>query len=240
MQKLKLGELQARLAGGPDREGGGDGPVLVLCHGYGAPGDDLASMWRVLDVPRSMRFVFPEAPLSLGQMMVGVESRAWWQIDTVALQQAMAQGQERDLTKTRPEGLDQARAALVSLLDAVQSELGVSSERVFLGGFSQGGMVALDTALRDERPLGGLVLLSTTLLCEDEWRPLMTRRAGLRVFQSHGRRDPLLPFSVAEQLTDLLAGAGLAVDWEPFGGAHEIPYDVTERLGAFLTELCAA
>ncbi len=237
MEKITLGGLEARLAGGPDREGGGDGPVFVLCHGYGAPGDDLASLWRVLDVPGDLRFVFPEAPISLGQLMIGVESRAWWEIDSVALQQAMARGEERNLTKTHPEGLDAARAALSGLLDAVQSELGCPSDQIILGGFSQGGMLTLDVALRDERPLLGMVLLSTTLLCEDEWRPLMARRSGLRAFQSHGRRDPLLPFSVAEQLSELLAGAGLALDWEPFQGAHEIPYGVTERLGEFLTEL---
>ena len=41
MRKTTLGELDVVLAGGPDRNGGGDGPMLVLMHGFGAPGNDL-------------------------------------------------------------------------------------------------------------------------------------------------------------------------------------------------------
>ena len=74
-----------RVAGGTNREGGGQGPVVVLLHGFGAPGDDLASLWRVLRAPTGTRFVFPEAPLSLEAMgMPG--ARAWWMIDMMRLQ----------------------------------------------------------------------------------------------------------------------------------------------------------
>ena len=57
MRTLELGGLECRVVGGSDREGGGDGPVVVLLHGFGAPGDDLVPLWRVMDVPRGTRFV---------------------------------------------------------------------------------------------------------------------------------------------------------------------------------------
>ncbi|MGH7282639.1 MAG: hypothetical protein ACRELY_14020, partial [Polyangiaceae bacterium] len=66
MKQRDFGGLRAILAGGTDREGGGDGSVLVLMHGFGAPGDDLVSLWRVIDAPRGTRFIFPEAPIALG------------------------------------------------------------------------------------------------------------------------------------------------------------------------------
>ena len=63
MRMERWADLQVRIAGGNDRDGGGSGPVVVLMHGYGAPGDDLVALQRVLTVPRDVRFVFPEAPL---------------------------------------------------------------------------------------------------------------------------------------------------------------------------------
>ncbi len=62
----------------------------------------------------------------------------------------------------------------------------------------------------------------------------MSKRKGLKVSQSHGSMDPLLPSFMAEQLLDLLMQAGLSVEWIGFRGGHEIPGLVLDRLGAFL------
>ena len=47
MRVETYGGLDVYVAGGPDREGGGNGPVVILLHGFGAPGDDLVSLWRM-------------------------------------------------------------------------------------------------------------------------------------------------------------------------------------------------
>ncbi|MBW2687113.1 MAG: hypothetical protein JRE19_14540, partial [Deltaproteobacteria bacterium] len=62
MREERFAGITVRLTGGEDREGGGDGPLVVLMHGFGAPGTDLVGLWRVLGVPSSIRFAFPEAP----------------------------------------------------------------------------------------------------------------------------------------------------------------------------------
>jgi phospholipase/carboxylesterase len=98
-------------------------------------------------------------------------------------------------------------------------------------------MLATDVALRSERTLAGLVLMSTTLLAEDEWTPLFSKRAGLPVLMSHGRSDPLLPFALAERLRDLLGEAGLGVKWVAFNGGHGISDSVLSALGSFLSEV---
>lgn len=232
MRETRLGPLDVRICGGADREGGGEGPVVVLLHGFGAPGDDLVPLWRAVDVPREVRWVFPAAPLSLPSMGFGMESRAWWMIDMVALERSIALGEERDLSQDHPEGLDDARAKVLEMLDALDGALAPSS--LVLGGFSQGAMLALDVALHTERELAGLVQLSGTLLNESEWAPLLPARAGLPVLQSHGRADPLLSFAMAETLRDRLTSAGLEVDFVPFSGGHEIPGAVLDRLQALI------
>lgn len=233
MRDIELGGLRVRITGGPDREGGGDGPVVVLLHGFGAPGTDLVGLWRVLDVPRETRFVFPEAPMALPPAYGA--GRAWWMIDVDAMERAIATGAARDRRHEDPEDMHRAREAVERMLDAVQEELHVTGDQLVLGGFSQGAMVSCDVAFRTDRPLAGLVLMSGTLLAEDAWRKGMPTRAGLPVLVSHGERDPILPFDLSVALKDALTEAGLSVTWVPHRGAHEIPGPVTDALGAMLS-----
>jgi phospholipase/carboxylesterase len=233
MRTERWADLQVRIAGGSDREGGGTGPVVVLMHGYGAPGDDLVALQRVLAVPRDVRFVFPEAPLSPPELRA-FGGRAWWPIDVMALQQAAAQGRIRERLHGAPPGLAEAREKLIAMLDVMQRELNVTSDRVLLGGFSQGSMLACDVALRDPRPFAGLVLLSSTPLCVAEWQPLMAARKGLPVLQSHGNQDAILPYELALEQRDMLQAAGLKVTWIPFTGGHELPHVVLDGLSRFV------
>ncbi|MBI5493499.1 MAG: alpha/beta fold hydrolase [Deltaproteobacteria bacterium] len=238
MRRERWGGLDVVITGGTDREGGGSGPVVVLLHGFGAPGDDLVSLWRMLEVPAEVRFVFPAAPLALGHEFAG--GRAWWPIDVDALQRDLAAGRTRSRADEMPEGLDHARSLATVLLDDVERELAVPAERIVLGGFSQGAMLSCELAFRTQRALAGLVLLSGTLVAARAWRPGMPARRGLRVFQSHGRMDPLLPYEMAEVLRDELTGAGMDVSFQPFMGGHEIPFGVLTRLARWLTETTSA
>jgi phospholipase/carboxylesterase len=221
-----LGGLAALISGGEDREGGGDGPVIVLLHGFGAPGDDLAPLWRVIDAPAGTRWVFPEAPLAVPGLAGG---RAWWMIDVERFVRAAERGQLDELERDEPEGMDRARGRLEAMLDAVDAEL--RPTKMLLGGFSQGAMLSCDVALRTDRALAGLVLLSGTLMARDVWARSVERRRGLPVFQSHGAADPLLPFGQAEKLRELLRAGGADVTWVAFRGGHEIPPAVVDALG---------
>ncbi len=233
MKQLTLGGLDVHLAGGTDREGGGDGPVVILCHGYGAPGSDLVPLWRELRVPRSTRFLFPEAPLTLELPGVGPDARAWWNIDIGRFEAVLGgSGDVAELTREVPEGLAQSREKIFGLLDEVERELGATE--IVLGGFSQGAMLALDVALRSDRKLRGLILMSATLIASAEWTALMPARKALPVLQSHGRSDPLLPFFVAEGLRDLMQQQGLDVRFIAFNGGHAISGGVLEEVGRFI------
>ena len=128
----------------------------------------------------------------------------------------------------------EANAQVVALLDDVESRFGAAGDRLVLGGFSQGAMLALDVAVRSSRPLAALCLLSGTLLCADVWTPLLDRLRAIPVFQSHGAADPLLPFSAAARLHELLVAARVELEWVPFQGGHEIPNAVLGRLKPFL------
>ena len=225
IERLEIAGLTTRIVGRDDAK-----LTVVLLHGFGAPGDDLVSLAEYLDVPA--RFVFPEAPLELGGMYG--DSRAWWMLDLARLESQLRSGNPHDRSAEIPEGLSAARDQVSRLIDQVAARFATTDDRIVLGGFSQGAMVSLDVALHRDKRLAGVVMLSGTLIAESEWAPRMPKLAGVPVFQSHGRGDPLLPFVVAETLRDKLKTAGALVEWHQFVGGHEIPAGVLAELGQFL------
>jgi phospholipase/carboxylesterase len=237
MQTLELGGLTIRVVGGTDREGGGSGPLVVLLHGFGAPGDDLVALHRVMDVPREVRFAFPHALHTLPFPMGDGRSRAWWMIDIAGLEAAIAEGRTRDLSREKPDGIDTARAAVKLAVEGLRAAL--SPSKLVLGGFSQGAMLSTDLALRTELPIDGLLSMSGTLLTEDEWKPLMPKRRGLRAMLSHGTHDPILPYDGSERLAAALKDAEWNVDFVRFRGQHEIPPVVLEHASKLIRDVAS-
>jgi phospholipase/carboxylesterase len=235
MRRDKVGGLDVRITGGTDGKGGGSGPVVILLHGFGAPGDDLVSLADSLHVPAGTRFVIPEGPLSLS--FGPRDARAWWLIDMARIAADQAAGRIRDLSNEIPKGLAPAREIMLAFLKEVEQKFGADPRRTVLGGFSQGAMLSCDLMLRTAQPYAGLIQLSGTLLATQEWTPLLQKRKGLPVFQSHGMQDELLPYVGAEKLRDTLTHAGLSVEWHSFRGGHEIPRAVLQRLGPFITKV---
>src|SRR3954462_9597681 len=104
MRKERFGQLSATVTGGTDGRGGGEGPVVVLMHGFGAPGDDLVDVAQFLDVAKDVRFVFPEAPT----LLQGGPGRAWWMLDMAAMERRM-RGERVDRSDELPAALPALR-----------------------------------------------------------------------------------------------------------------------------------
>lgn len=237
MREQQLGGLRIRVTGGTDGQGGGNGPIVMLLHGFGAPGDDLVPLADVLDVPAGTRWMFPEAPLSLN-MGFG-DSRAWWIIDMARIQADRAAGRVRDMSMEIPIGLALARERLLAFLEDLPQHLTIDYRKAVIGGFSQGAMLTCDAALHTDYAFAGLVQLSGNLLAQPVWGPLIPKRKGLPVFQSHGTQDDILPYVGGERLRDALNKSGLAVEWHSFRGGHEIPESVLKALSVFLRTVLA-
>lgn len=223
--RVDLAGLTTRIVGPDDAT-----TTCVLLHGFGAPGDDLVSLADALGGP--VRFVFPAAPLALGGMYG--DARAWWLLDLAQMEHDLRTGAPRDRRDELPEGLPEARAQVMQLIDQLQARHAVAPGQLVLGGFSQGAMLALDVALHRGAPPAGLILMSGTVIAESAWQPRMATLAGVPVMLSHGRQDSLLPFRVAELLRDRLTAARAQVDWQPFQGGHEIPRTVLAAAGRLL------
>ena len=242
MRVINIAGLKIRLVGGLDGRGGGTGPLVVLMHGYGASGEDLVPLAGELRLPKEVRFAFPEAPLRLSYEGAPAypgmpDARAWWPIDMARLQVGMATRDDSYLLENYPDGLAEARDRIVTLLDGLQESLGVQSERIVLGGFSQGAILACDVSLHDSRPLAGLALLSGTFVGNATWSSRFAARRGTQVFQSHGDSDPVLPFSLAKRLHETLVLSQWNAEFVPFSGGHGIGAEALLALRNFLVKL---
>jgi phospholipase/carboxylesterase len=200
--------------------------ACILCHGFGASGEDLVGLAEPLlqlcgERREELALVFPAAVLGLDDRgMPG--GRAWWWIDLDRLLNQPTLETLKAFRCERPEGTTVASEHVQRAIAEIQRDWKLTSEQTVLGGFSQGSMIAVDAALSLPTPPGGLIIYSGALICEPDWTAAAPRLAGTKIIQSHGRRDPILHISQGLALRDMLTAAGCSVKYLEFNGFHEI------------------
>lgn len=186
--------------------------AFVLLHGYGAPGDDLVSLADALiaQCGRPLRVIVPVAPIA---MRGG--GRAWYEIES-------------------PEAEGQARAAREAIEGVVATlgARGVPASRVIVGGFSQGGILSIETAVDGHARLAGIAVLSGRSLPHPE--PAYRALDGLPIFQAHGRGDARIAFARGEDFRETATRAGANVEQVVFEGGHTIPPEVVAGLASWI------
>lgn len=236
--QTRIGPLDCTVAG-PEFGTGKPDLTVVLCHGFGAPGTDLVPLTEELASAAgvdlsSVQFLYPAAPISL-DAFGGFEGRAWWMINMQALAEMMGTNDFTQLRKSVPPGLVDAREMLNEFLQEVFETNSCKLDDLVIGGFSQGAMLTADVVLHAQNNPHCLVQFSGTLICEDHWRRLAPDHRGLRVLQSHGKYDPVLPYQAAQWLRDLFVENGCDVQFLPFDGVHTISGEALHALGKIIT-----
>jgi phospholipase/carboxylesterase len=198
--------------------------TVILLHGYAMTAADLAPFGSSLDI--RARFVFPDGPRAAEPA-----GRAWW-VPNLEMRRAAQKFGPRDLVNEQPVGISAARVQLGQFIAATHERF--PQQRLVLGGFSQGGMLACDWLLHDGATVDALMLLSSSRINLANWMPRLERLRGLPVFISHGRADNDLAFSAGEGLRDMLLSAQANVSWVPFEGGHQIPLPVWRSARKFL------
>lgn len=231
MRKIgSLKTLEVHPSSAPNN--GQDTQHFILFHGYGADAYDLQSLAEVITPKEPTHFLFPQGILEV-PIGPGWTGRAWWNIDLAGIQMAAARGEPRDLSKESPASVPELRR---KVMEAIES-LGVPWDKIILGGFSQGAMLATDIFLNAPQAPKALVCLSGSLVNKEEWKKVVANRAGSPFFMCHGQQDPVLAIRGASQLETFLINAGLKGKLITFQGTHEIPMDMIKRLNEFLKGL---
>jgi phospholipase/carboxylesterase len=204
----------------------GAGAAVIWLHGLGADGHDFEPIVPALDLPpgAAVRFVFPHAPYRTVTINNGLRMRAWYDIT----------GSE--MARQEDERGIRASAAEVQALINQQCRSGIPADRIVLAGFSQGGAIALHSALRHPAPLAGVVALSTYLpLAERLEREADPANRSIPILMVHGTDDGVIPLFMAERSRRRLAELGYPVDWHAYAMEHCVIGEEIALISAWLS-----
>jgi phospholipase/carboxylesterase len=201
--------------------------AVIWLHGLGADGHDFEPIVPELGLPasRPVRFIFPNAPQRPVTINMGMRMRAWYDI----LQ--MGGGTEDEA------GIRESQAQIEGLI-AGEVKRGVPHNKIVLAGFSQGGAIVLQTALRQREKLAGVMALSTYLpLARTLEKERTSGNAALPIFMAHGRFDDMIGMDRAALSRDALLALGYPVEWHEYPMPHSVcPQEIAD-IAAFLLRI---
>jgi phospholipase/carboxylesterase len=121
------------------------------------------------------------------------------------------------------------------MLEELVRQQPVPAKRVVLAGFSQGGAIALQTALRYPERLAGVMALSTYVpLAASLAAEKSAANQDIPIFMAHGRYDDLIPLHRAQTSRDFLQKLGYKVEWHDYPMAHSVCADEIVDIRHFL------
>ncbi len=225
MATVEIFEIEQMPAAKPQQ--GIDSSVIWL-HGLGADGHDFAPLVESLDFPHT-RFILPHAPVRPVTLNGGYAMRAWY--DILGLKRESAE----DFA-----GIAEMQSMLNALIER-EIASGIAPSRIVLAGFSQGGAMALHTALRYPQRLAGVLALSTYLpLSSHLAQEAHPANAHMPIFMAHGRWDDVIELSVAQGAYAQLIAAHYAVEWHEYAMPHSVCDAEIADLEAFLHKVLDA
>lgn len=198
---------------------------IIWLHGLGADGHDFEPIVPELSLPASLpvRFVFPHAPMRPVTLNNGQVMRAWFDLTKIGL------GPLRDIA-----GMLASRAALEALI-VRENRRGISTSRIVLAGFSQGGAVAFYTGLQYRERLAGIMALSTYLPLVDGFEfTVSPANTSVPIFYGHGTQDPVVPLQLAEYTRKELTVRGCSIIWHTYPMPHAVHPEEIKHIRAWL------
>ncbi|KAI4839198.1 Phospholipase/carboxylesterase [Aureobasidium sp. EXF-8845] len=117
-------------------------------------------------------------------------------------------------------GITRSQQYVHSLI-AKEIEKGIPSERIVLGGFSQGGAMSLMSGVTAPTRLGGIFGLSCYLLLRGKLRDMVPSESPNKqtpIFMGHGDADPVVRYEWGQGTAKVLQEWGWNVDFKTYKG----------------------
>ncbi|SFB21041.1 phospholipase/carboxylesterase [Collimonas sp. OK607] len=185
------------------RSGRGKAPCLILLHGVGANEVGFIELAQQMD-PR-LAVVLARGPLEFGPMQFG-----WFQVSFTPTGPAINADQA-----------EQARNKLLAFIDQLAHTYDIDPDRIWLAGFSQGGIISASVGLTAPHKVAGFGILSGRIL--PEVLPSVQLRPELgkvRAFVSHGVQDQKLGIHFAYHAKEVLNGLGVPLEYHEYEAGH--------------------
>jgi phospholipase/carboxylesterase len=184
--------------------------LLLLFHGVGSSAEDLRPLGRALAAARPQATVVSVRSPDPSDMGGGWQ---WFSVRGIS-------------EHNRPARVAAALPAFEHTVHELQQECGVDVARTVLIGFSQGGIMALESTQLALPPAGAVVAIGARFAS-----PLHVAPAGTRVHLMHGESDPVMPKAGAIEAAEQLRALGATVSCDLFPGlGHGIDQRVAQRI----------
>ncbi len=187
--------------------------VVIWLHGLGDSGNGFAPIVPELHLPSDLqiRFVFPHAPIRNVTINNGMPMRAWYDIKTLDFNH-----------RADVAGVVES-AQMVEQLIEQEIAKGIPSHRILLAGFSQGGVIALHLGTRFDKPLAGILALSTYMSepekLSSEANPANKETA---IMCAHGQQDEVVPMFLGNAAYKVLKENDYNVVWHDYLMQHNV------------------
>ncbi len=199
---------------------------VIWLHGLGADGSDFADILPMLELPgtAAIRFIFPHAPILPVSLNGGQRMPAWYDIYGIG--------------ESFPFDLEGIRISQNEILALVEQERarGIPLERIILAGFSQGGVIALHTALRVPGKIAGVLALSTYLACPDALMNEKKAPLTLEIMMMHGRDDTVVAYEYGKKSSAVITNAGYKVVWKEYSMPHSVCSEQLLLIGQWISQ----
>jgi phospholipase/carboxylesterase len=201
--------------------GEGPFPTVLALHGWGASAHDLIGLAPILNRGEAL-VLSPQGPVGI-RIPDGPVGYGWY---------PLGEGARGD-----PEEMMRASERVLAFLDAAQQRYPIDPRKIVLLGFSQGGALAFDLALRDPSRFAGLAGLSCWLPDQlaEQIQPGSAHQS-LPVLVVHGTEDPMVPVDRARESRQQLTRLGVALTYREYPMAHEISVEALRDIVTWLDE----
>jgi phospholipase/carboxylesterase len=200
--------------------GEGPFPTILALHGWGASAHDLLGLSPYLHGGQAL-VLCPQGPFSF-EIGPGVRGYGWFPLGDRGLD---------------PDEFRKGAAVLRTFVDEALTRYPIERRKLVALGFSQGGVMAYDLALRDPGRFAGLAALSAWLPKPlSDSIPILPEHAGMPVLVQHGAVDEMIEVARARESRDLLAARGVGLTYREYEMGHEIRPEALRDLVGWLEE----
>jgi len=201
---------------------------IIWLHGLGADGHDFEPVVQELHLTQPVRFIFPHAPSMPVTVNNGMSMPAWYDITSAEIDNQQDEA-----------GIKQSQQFILRLIEK-EIERGINSSNIILAGFSQGGAIALHTGLRYEKPLAGIMGLSTYLpLIDAVKNEIHNANRKTPIMLAHGLHDPVIPFNLADKTKICLEQLGYTIELHSYVIEHSVCPEEVNDISAWINSCFA-
>ncbi|AFZ82890.1 alpha/beta hydrolase [Candidatus Kinetoplastidibacterium crithidiae] len=202
--------------------------TIIWLHGLGADSTDSFQLLNYLNITElKLRFVCPDAKKRIITINNNSIMRAWYDIKS------------NDLSENIDISGIQDSANIIRHLIKKEISQGIRSENIILGGFSQGSVISLYTAMNLSVKIAGVVCLSGYLPdIKNEITNIFNANKNTPFFIAHGLFDEIIPINKFYTcISELKKNGYYLITKKEYTHGHNVNEEELQDIRSFITNI---